>query len=199
MNFSDSLIVFMSLDSTKGAEVPTQGIMGIFAAAALTFLGCLHIGHPIRGGIDVGLGFEPTPGEIYGPALSRAYALESKVAQYPRIVIGEELVRCIGEIENQCSNDAYSSATHMVASHCMKAIEYDKDGLPFIDYLGPYFKDLISKSANDATFVDMAYDKVIGFGNKYKDERNSQLAFRYTLLRSYFEDRMPLWADVPRR
>jgi hypothetical protein len=49
-------------------------------------------GWPIRGGIELGLAMDIDNDDIYGPALARAYTLESKVAQYPRIVIGEELI-----------------------------------------------------------------------------------------------------------
>ena len=56
------------------------------------FLVTLVWGHPARGGLDVGLGVEIAPGEVYGAALERAYQLESEVAQHPRLVIGKELV-----------------------------------------------------------------------------------------------------------
>ncbi len=38
------------------------------------------------------------PGEIYGTALERAYVLESEVAKYPRIVIGDELWKYLNAV-----------------------------------------------------------------------------------------------------
>lgn len=70
--FSDAAVIFMSL-RTDTAKLPVRGILGILGAAATTFTCCLAIGHPIRGGIDVGLGMNITKNQIYGPALSRAY------------------------------------------------------------------------------------------------------------------------------
>jgi len=197
--FSDSMIVFLSLRNTDQAKIHTRGILGIFAAAALTSIGSLGVGHPIRGGIDVGVGFQPSTNEIYGPALSRAYTLESSVANYPRIVVGDELIRYLNETSAQPVTDEFSRMSIQVAKNCLECLAHDDDGHPFIDYLGPYFRTLIGDAAQDASFIDKAYNQVIEFSTRYQKEKNSQLAFRYALLRSYFEDRLSLWADLPRK
>jgi hypothetical protein len=46
------------------------------------------------------LGWQPRSGrgEIYGTALERAYDLESEVAKYPRIVIGDELSKYLNSV-----------------------------------------------------------------------------------------------------
>ena len=49
------------------------------------------MGRPLRGGIDVGLGLEITADEVYGPALERAHYLESRLADYPCVLVGDEL------------------------------------------------------------------------------------------------------------
>jgi hypothetical protein len=189
--FSDSMIVFLSLRTTDGAKLPARGILGILTAAALTFVGSLIAGHPIRGGIDVGLGFQPSANEVYGPALSRAYTLESRIADYPRIVVGDELIRYLYETGGQPPTDALASQSKQIAADCTRCLAYDDDGIQFVDYLGPYFRTLIGNTAQDASFIDQAYKRVIEFSTRYKNEKNSQLAFRYTLLRNYFEDRLP--------
>lgn len=197
--FSDSIVTYLSIRDTDDAKVHVRGILGILIAAGLTSLGLLGMGHPIRGGLDIGIGFQPTPKEIYGPALSRAYSLESEVAHYPRIVVGNTLVSYLNATAAQQPSDAYAEQSKMVAAKCIKCLAYDDDGTPFIDYLGPFFRGIVADSSGDAAVVDQAYDRVIGFSNKYKREKNSKLAFRYTLLRNYFDDRLPLWADIQRR
>ena len=197
-SFSDSVIVFQSLHDTDTAKLNIRGVLGILYAAALTFIGCLSKGHAIRGGVDVGIGFQPSKGEIYGPALSRAYALESSIANYPRIIVGEELIKYLVATRDQPSNNAFASQSKSIASDCMSCIAYDSDGIPFIDYLGPYFRNLLGNLV-DATHIDVAYSQVVKFSNRFKDEKNSKLAFRYCLLRNYFEARLPLWADLPRK
>ena len=194
---SDSMLVFLALTNTDTAKLHVRGVLGIISSAALTFLGCLGVGHPIRGGIDIGVGFQPSEREIYGPALSRAYALESSIANYPRIVVGDEMIRYLNETHNQAPVDAFARESKSVAANCIQCLAYDDDGIPFIDYLGQYFRDLFDSHA-DGTFIDVAYNKVLEFSDRAKKEKNSKLAFRYTLLRNYFDDRLPLWADLPR-
>jgi hypothetical protein len=193
--FSDSMLAFMSVHDADEARLPTQGILGIFTSAGVTFLGSMLNGHPIRGGIDIGIGFEPEAGEIYGPALSRAYALESKIAQYPRVVVGEELVKWLTELGRQDVTDIFSRTSQNTANECLSCLTYDTDGVAIIDYLGPYFASLAAKAELDASPIHGAYETVKKFAARYKEEKNSQLAFRYASLRRYFEARMPLWQD----
>jgi len=181
--------------SVLSARMPTQGILGIFIAAGLTFLGSMLNGHPIRGGIEIGIGFEPDPGEIYGPALSRAYALESKTAQYPRVVVGDELVKFITALSQQEITDRCSIVSRNMANECVQCLTYDSDGVAIIDYLGPYFAGLAAKAELDASPIHGAYDTVKKFSSRYKDEKNSLLAFRYASLRRYFEARLLRWKD----
>ena len=195
--FSDSMLVFLALTNTDTAKLHVRGVLGIISSAAFTFLGCLGIGHPIRGGIDIGIGFQPSEREIYGPALSRAYALESNIAKYPRIVVGDEMIRYLAATNNQAPVDTFAHESKTIAAQCIQCLAYDDDGIPFVDFLGPYFRDLFGGLA-DATFIDIAYNKVLEFADRAKKEKNSKLAFRYTLLRNYFEDRLQLWADLPR-
>ena len=72
-----------------------RGVYAALTSAASTFLTMLAGRQAIRGGIDVGVAVELRDKELYGPALARAYELESKTANYPRVVLGEELIRYI--------------------------------------------------------------------------------------------------------
>jgi hypothetical protein len=189
--FSDSIVVFLSL-RTDRFKLPTGGIFGVLGAAATSFLVGLAAGHPIRGGVDLGVAMEMARGEIYGSALARAYALESKVAIYPRIVLGDELIEYLQLTLKQKSEDIYAAAGKQMAQCCLDMIAVDDDGHPFLDYLGPGFKKHIAYELNGKV-IQMAYEKVLKFSEKYKREHNTTLAFRYTLLRNYFEARLPLW------
>ena len=198
--FSDSMVAFQPLRITEAAKLPVRGIFGIIVAAATTFVGCLGVGHPIRGGIDLGVGFEPSGGEVYGAALSRAYALESRVANYPRMVVGDELIRYLIGVRDQAQPDQFTTLSKSIAAACLKCLAYDDDGMPFVDYLGPYFRAEIGNAigTGGVRFIDEAYNRVVEFSARYKAEKNSKLAFRYTLLRDYFESRLHLWADIQR-
>ena len=189
--FSDSILIFMSL-KIDTARLPVRGIFGILGAAAMTFICCLALGHPIRGGIDVGLGMEITKNEIYGPVISRAYTLESRIANYPRIIVGNELIRYLEIMRDQESKDIVAGIAKKTANICLKCLAVDDDGYPFVDYLGEYYREVFGKII-DATIIKKAYDQVLKFTKRYQNEKDSKLAFRYTLLRNYFEARLPLW------
>jgi hypothetical protein len=197
-SFSDSIVVFQSLSTNSDAKVPVRGILGILIASALTFVHSLSVGHPIRGGIDVGVGFQPKDNEIYGPALARAYDLESRTANYPRIIVGDELIRYFTALTSNQSTDILATHSRNVAKECAQCMAYDDDGIPFVDYLGPYFRTHIADNAYYVSFIDKAYNYILESSSRNKKEKNSKLAFRYKLLRNYFEASLPLWSDAPR-
>jgi hypothetical protein len=185
------MVIYLSLRTDRW-KLPIRGIFGVLGAAASCFLLCLAAGHPIRGGIELGVAMEMTKGEIYGGALARAYALESKVACYPRIVVGEELIRYLQFTVLQESKDVYATTGKQIAQCCLDLIAVDDDGHPFLDYLGEGFKRHIAAGL-DLEVIRRAYQYVIDCSKKFQRERNTTLAFRYTLLRNYFEARLPLW------
>lgn len=186
--FSDSIVIFSPL-RTDIAKCPTRGIWGILTAAASTVLFSLAQGHPIRGGIDIGLGMEIKKGEIYGPSLSRAYTLESKIAGYPRIVVGKELITYLQTTASQTQGDICSQVNAITASECLKILTEDDDGCAIVDFLGEYYFKTLD-IAKERDIIDKAFQNVIKFSEKYKKEKNTKLAFRYTILRSYMEDRL---------
>jgi len=193
--FSDSMVIFLSL-RTDRFKVPAGGIFGVLGAAATSFLCGLAAGHPIRGGIELGVGMEMTRGEIYGSALARAYALESKVALYPRIVLGEELIKYLQLTVKKKPTDIYAASGREMAQCCLDMVAVDDDGRPFLDYLGAGFKRHVASEIN-VEVIKRAYEQVLRHSEKYQRECNTTLAFRYTLLRNYFEARLPLWIQEP--
>jgi len=187
-SFSDSIVVSVALRTDK-AKLPTGGVWGIFSAAASTALLSLAAGHPIRGGIDVGLGMEIERGEIYGPCLSRAYSLESKIAGYPRIVVGKECLKYLEVTAEQKQNDIISKIGAASAAECMKLLTIDDDGCAIIDYLGDFFLNAVGKGL-EKDIIEKAFNNVIQFSEKFRKENNTKIAFKYTLLRSYMEHRL---------
>lgn len=189
--FSDFVVLFLSLRDDVN-KVPMSGVYFALMSAASSFLTMLAQGQAIRVGIDVGIAVELSEHEIYGSALSRAYELESNTAHYPRIVLGEELVKYI---QYQCALpevDIFATMNKRVAELCASLIAIDDDGMPFLDYLGDGFRQDDARAV-DSTLVKRGYDFIIQESAKYQANKNSVLAFRYTLLRNYFEHRMPSW------
>ena len=89
--WSDGMVFFVALNQ-ENVKCPITGVFYILGVVGgLCFVG-LSRKHPIRGSLDISWGVELHPGELYGAAVANAYEIESKVAQYPRIVIGERVV-----------------------------------------------------------------------------------------------------------
>ena len=189
--FSDFIALFISLRDDKN-KVPMNGVCSVLTAAASSILMMLAGGNAIRGGIDVGVGVEFEKGEVYGSALARAYEIESKIAIYPRIVLGDEIIRYIQFQQALPEGDHFTLMNKKLADICCELITIDDDGYPFLDYLGKGFQSYIADGL-DPQIVDMAYNFVVNESEKYRKSRHSKLAFRYTLLRDYFEHRMDNW------
>jgi hypothetical protein len=89
--FSDGLVVYSSLVSSP-EHGAVNGLYQLMCASGALMLTSLSWNHPIRGGLDVGTGVEVERGQLHGPAVVKAYVLESERAEYPRIVVGDTLV-----------------------------------------------------------------------------------------------------------
>lgn len=191
-HFSDSVIVNIPL-KREISEFPSRAIYGVLAAAAQTMIVCLAKKIVLRGGIDLGLAMTLDNNEIYGPALARAHTLESKVAQYPRIVIGEQLLQYLHALSQQPQTTHEASVNSGLASKALELLALDDDGQAFLDYLGVHFRDRLQQLETTKEAITLAYNFIIEQSIKYKETRNSKLGFRYTLIRNYFESRLNLW------
>jgi hypothetical protein len=77
--YGDGIVAFTSLAGGKDA-FPASRVWSVLNACASVMALFLSLGKPIRGGIDVGIGAEIFPGELYGSCVARAYELECNVA-----------------------------------------------------------------------------------------------------------------------
>lgn len=197
--FSDFTVMFSALKTNVNAKAPIVSVTKIMAALASSALICLANGHPLRGGIDIGWGIEFKRDEIYGGALAKAYSLESNIAMYPRIVVGDQLYDFLRHEYELGSNskDMFSQFCAAQAGQCLEYLAIDDDGVPFIDFLGPSTspRDEDDKEVQAAVIeiVKRAYNNVLESSAKYQTERDSKIAFKYSLLRAYVESRLHLW------
>ena len=187
--FSDSVSIYSSLRDDLN-KFPVRSVFGILGAAAATFLECLARGHPIRCGIDIGLGIEIKHKEVYGPALSRAYVLESAVAKYPRIVVGQELHKYLNHIAAIESPDPIILAKKASAIMCLDMLVYDDDEQLIVDYLGDKARKIFNNDVYDK-LITMAYKNILNFSDKFESEKNTKVASKYIRLKNYFDQRIP--------
>ena len=85
---------------------------------------------PWRGGIDVGIGTQIFPHEVYGPVLLSACKLESTVAEWPRLVVGRGLLDSLAFTERLPTIEPLDAFTAKVATDCRQMICGSEDGWP---------------------------------------------------------------------
>jgi len=105
--FSDCVQDFVPLETEMYHSNAVNGVFGILATCGGMMLMTLSQEKAFCAGIDLGLGTELSNEEVYGPALFKAYKLESKVAGYPRIVTGDDLMeylKSLSQRQKQCDD-----------------------------------------------------------------------------------------------
>jgi hypothetical protein len=188
--FSDGMLLYLSLrDNMNQGHI--RGVAGIIFSCGAMFLLWLSKGYVMRAGVDIGIAAELYENELYGPAPAKAYHLENNSCQYPRIVIGEGLIKYINTIKESEDND-FSKVNKILIENAEQMIAYDDDGLPIVDYLGKEFQTRF-KSLNMGDIAFDGYNFIVKQSERWQKERDSKLAFRYSLLRNYFDARLPNW------
>jgi hypothetical protein len=185
---SDSIIVAVSLRDADHPCTPVNGVYRSFVAAAGMWLLSLSINHPLRGGIEVGLGIDIAPGEVYGPALDCAYRLESTVAQGPRIVVGD---LCMDYLRSQLERQNATDLT---------MLRRDLDGTVVLDPLGDRMLAIARTMAGFG--ADSIADRVAPAHNVVRQQladaeasNNQKLVDRYRRLMAYFDEHASAWKE----
>ncbi|MBI4843542.1 MAG: hypothetical protein HY809_04375 [Nitrospirae bacterium] len=205
-SFADSVIVYIRLKDDE-MQYAGEAIYGVLSAAAITFQTCMANGVPIRGGIDLGYAMNIERDEIYGPVLASAYYLESKVAKYPRIVVGQHLVSYLKEQSDSVPKTDVEQAGRQFAKNCQSIITADYDGNMIVDHIGDYMRNHLQKISTVSAVIADAYKFISTEYEKYRhaqreaknsgkaisSKRYTELADRYELLKKYFEKHLPAW------
>lgn len=187
--WSDGLMSFVCLGDTD-IRCRMNGVFGILGLAGTLCLLGLASGRPIRGAIEIAWGVELHPGELYGPAVARAYELESETAQYPRIVIGPEAVRFLEAFAANPEQDVFSQTDRELAVLCLNMLVQDVDGHWLLHYLGDTFQSAVTHGQH-VELYGAARKFVLDQLLTHQAQRNTKLAFRYSHLLRYFDDHPP--------
>ena len=187
--WSDGLVSFVSLGDAN-IKCQVRGVFDIFCLAGTLCLLGLATGQPIRGAIEIAWGVELRPGELYGPAVVRAYELENEIAQYPRIVVGLETVGFLKAHVASLGKDYYSQIDRDFASLCLGMLAQDVDGHSFLHYLGDKFQFAVTHELHGELY-DTARKFILSQLAEHRAQRNTKLAFRYSHLLQYFDAHPP--------
>jgi hypothetical protein len=189
-HFSDGLVIYVPLKEDDG-YAPAKGIYGALIACGMLCLIGLAKQQPVRVGISIGIAAELRENELYGKAVADAYEAESFVAQYPRVVVTNDVIGYLKLKEKQvCApNDVGCKLESGLALSCLKLLAPDYDGRFIVDYLGDFFKEIL-KGAENVDLHRMAYQYVTDELARQQEQQNTKLAFRYSLLHGYYFDHL---------
>jgi len=189
--FSDGLVAYISL-SEDSQSLPVNGLYSlIITCGSLCFVG-LTTKKPLRAGIDLAWGIELNENELYGCVVSKAYRLESQVAQYPRVVVGNEVVQYLTYLANENEDDLHTKYNRVMANVCLKMLGTDSDGQYIVNYLGDYYRENIANSIDKDAFDD-AYSYIEDQEKLYNKQDNAKLLSRYRHLKSYYDFYKTKW------
>lgn len=187
--WSDGLVSFLCLGDND-IKCRMNGVFSLFGLAGTLCLMGLATRNPIRGAIEVAWGVELHPGELYGAAVARSYELESEVAQYPRIVVGQEAIKFLEVHAANPAQDVFSQNDRALATLCLSMLLQDLDGNWFIHYLGEEFRNSISQTQHSELYQH-AKNFVLEQLNEHQEKKNTTLSLRYAHLLHYFEVHAP--------
>jgi hypothetical protein len=195
---SDSLFLYISLYNDEiSRHMAIISLMGLISACTLNYLLFLSIGRPFRGGIDIGVGIEDEFVKIYGSVISNAYNLECKVADYPRIVIGERIVNYLEKNILPYDGKRFDGDMKLYSLSCemskaiLSQIITDDRGVKFINPLHPQYLEICNRAEMKNVVIE-CYDFILSSVNQYKDN-NNKLHRRYLSLKAFFDANIGEW------
>lgn len=192
LGFSDSFIMWVPFG---GDEKQVRSIIGVYscmAACCLLQLTALCEGRPIRGGIEVGPALELSDEVIYGPVLEKAHFSESVLADYPRIVVGDELLKYLEATGPRTRATPLGPTIESLASHARRLVTQDSDGLWMLDFLGEQVSELSEANVRQKLFA-MAQNYIDQQKQIAYDDQDYKHLSRYFRLGAYFEERAAGW------
>jgi hypothetical protein len=153
--------------------------------------------HAIRGSIELAgaITLEPGSVEIYGPALNKAYELESIHAQHPRILVGDGVLKYLNDmIAIPISNRASAHNNH-VAKQCLKLITKDRDGRFIVDYLGSEILSIARDALPEKEILIPARQFICDEFERWQLAGDTKITQRYKHVMEYFNNRLPGMRD----
>jgi hypothetical protein len=161
---SDGIVVACSLGPEDG-HFPIRGVYEGIGACSTMMLIQLAAGRPIRGGLDVGTGIE-VDDELFGAAGVNAYELESKRAQYPRLVVGDGLYKYLHASLRAPGQEVEREFERRMAQGCLNLLKKDDDDHWIVDYAGPHAHKLFLNGSPGPDVVEGAKT----FARRTRDE-----------------------------
>jgi hypothetical protein len=141
-------------------------------------------------------------GELFGAALVKAYELESRCAQYPRLVVGDTLVTYLTELRSSSTAGLQDDVERAIATRLLRSLKRDDfDQRWIVDYAGAMFRDL----RENVPQLGDALGRALAFARQtrdeceqHRDEAGPKLYARYRALARYLESSGPFTSSMER-
>ena len=191
--FADTFVFYEPIVNKCG-DLSVLGLERIIGACCWAMIMLLGDKVPIRGAITIGSGAELEDRHFYGPALEKAYNIEREIADYPRIVVSEEVCQFLDKTPQFSSNPEIDQITKRLAKKISRSlISQDIDGQFIVDYLGDGVKELLPNNSQLISAINKAYEFVNLEFKRFECIKDKKHEERYRLLKEYMERRIVLW------
>lgn len=199
--FSDSIIVYTSLYEENNSYLPIIDVCSIIFSIGATLLTALSNGINFRAGIDIGICSDDKADGIYGSAISNAYNLESKIANFQRIIIGKELAEYITENANY-SDHSYKTIANSnglfrntEAKDILKILLPISNGNFMVNILSDEYKQIFYK-IGERKIAENALKIINSIIESYDEIKyDINVISKYLLLRQYFLKYITIWNE----
>jgi len=168
-HFSDSILI--STKANQHAKWRLESTLSILCQQMA------HHGFLLRGGVTVGSMIHKESSVAYGPALIEAYRLENEVANYPQIMLDENLTKAWGHGENISDKEGNLLGIH-------NKWRKSDNGFMFFDYLKPahaMLKEHVTQKSLE-THLQSYHTLIVENRGKHNDRINE----KYEWLVNYF-------------
>lgn len=157
--FGDSILLFAPL-AQPGNTLNVRPLLGMLGAASFAMLSGLATGNPMRGAIDISIGIRFHDGDIYGPVLSHVHALESRCAEHPRVLVGDNFREFLATLASGNGSSPLEVMNRGFGKACESFIHIDTDGRHAVEYAGPATEVLyMAGGRKEAETEAMAFSK----------------------------------------
>lgn len=129
VNFSDLSLIATPLEKARHNPPASQLFSLLLHLVHAQSSLILDEAIPIRGAVTIGEVVKSW-GQLFGPAVVRAYELEKDYANYPRIIVDGRIFEVLDGIRGAWLNGKRADKREL-----RKLIRKDSDGMLFIDYL----------------------------------------------------------------